>query len=153
MELIKKIVTLFVCLNISLYGIPALAVVSTSEMESAAKSELSTAEMAAAVGGSFHSEILDTGLEQPVNGSYGQVKTMVAIGANCCGQFNYALESIDTSGNVLRTIASGTFSSANQARIISGPRQAGDFIFRVRMTWAGASAIASQDIVWPQFAQ
>lgn len=137
MKTVKRIIGVWVCLSISMYGLPAFAVADAS----ASKTELSDAVMAAAVGGSMHAEMLDTGQRDGDT-----VTALVAVGATCC-TFNYELEAIDLNGNLLRTLASGTV-NGGQAKVISGTRLASDpyyVVYRVKLTHLGVPGVAAVD--------
>lgn len=139
MKTVKRIIGVWVCLSISMYGLPAFAVADAS----ASKTELSDAAMAAAVGGSMHAEMLSTGL-----GQSNMVTALVAVGVNCCDGFVYVLEAIDTNGNVQRTLASGSI-SGGQAKVIGGTRLASDSVYRVKLTFSALPGVAALDTAFP----
>ena len=142
MQTVKKIIGVWVCLSISMYGLPAFAVADAT----ASKIELSDAAMAAAVGGSMHAEILSTGSYLDNN----TVKAVVAVGNTAGIGWNYTLEAINNNG--VRTLASGSLNSPNEAWLISGARQPNDYIYRVKLSWSGdPERTMVQDLVWPQF--
>ena len=138
MYALRKLCSHILCFTLSSYGVPVFAMVAQTSAPD--KAELSDAQMAATIGGSLHTEILTDG---EAIGS--PVRALVAVNASCCAGFDYTLESIDSFGNVVRTMASGTL-NANQARVISGTRQNGDYLYRVKMTFVGVpDAVVAQD--------
>ena len=145
MKTVKRIIGVWVCLSISMYGLPAFAVADAS----ASKIELSDAAMAAAVGGLMHAEILNTGQRDGDT-----VTALVAVGAICCSGFDYTLEVVDWNGNILTTLASGSI-SGGEAKVISGIRPNGmqfTFLhatFRVKLTFSALPGIAALDTFTP----
>jgi hypothetical protein len=142
---IKTFSKILLCISISTYGLPLFAYT----VPESSKVELSDAAMASAVGGSMHAEIL----KAPSFGTDGEVQALVSVsnGNGCCNLV-YALEAIDTSGNVVRTLASGSI-SGNQALVISGKGLADDIIYRARVDFSNANlpGLEAVDTVWPQF--
>lgn len=140
MKTVKRIIGVWICLSISMYGLPAFAVADAS----ASKIELSDAAMAAAVGGSMHAEILNTGQRDGDT-----VTALVAVGATCC-DFDYTLEVVAWNGTILTTLASGSI-HGGQAKVISGIRPNGtqfaflQATFRVKLTLSGVPVIAALD--------
>jgi len=143
MHIFKIFMSVFLCLSISTYGLPTFASVNQASVVS--KITLSEVDMEAAIGGSLHTEILSTGLYEG-----DEIKALVAVGANGFGGFAYSLESVSSSGEVMRTLDSGTINS-NETRLISGVRESGDYFFRVKLTFTAVPVIASQDTSVPQF--
>ena len=140
MKKFKKLFAYVLCICISGYGLPVAA--KTDPASNVVRVELTDDQLAAAVGG--NGSVDATLADYTVAGS--EAQAVIANRASVSA--SYVLNVVDSNGNVLENLVSGTINSGEALLIRGTPTVAENSKVQVRVWNSGVPGLESKDTSW-----
>ena len=141
---LRKLLTLLVCVSMSLYTLPSFASVEFSSDKEMIKIDLSDSQMKEIIGanGSVDATLADYTVA-------GSKATAVFTNRSTVGTVSYSLDVVGTNGNVLENLASGSIATDSSILVSGTPTiTTNNKYIQARIWHGGLLGLESKDSSW-----